>query len=77
MAEEGKGEAGEITAASGAPDDDVRVVAGHLHLFHGFLADHRLVQQNVVEHAAEGIFGVVVLRRDLDRLGNGDAETAG
>ena len=41
------------------------------------LADHRLVHQHVVEHAAEGVVGRRVLRRHLDRLADRDAEAAG
>ena len=59
-----------------AADDDVRPVAGHLHLLDRLDADHRLVDQHVVEHAAERIVGVGVLGGDLDRLGDGDAEAA-
>jgi hypothetical protein len=60
----------------GAADDDVRVVAGGLELRQRLLADHRLVQQHVVEHRPEGVLRVVALRGDLDGLGDGDAEAA-
>ena len=76
-ADEREGDAGEIAAAAGAADDDVGIVAGHLELRHRLLADDRLVQQHVVEHAAERVFGVGVLRGDLDRLADGDAQAAG
>ena len=66
----------EVAAAAGAADDDVGIIVGHLELRERFLADHRLVQQHVVEHAAERIFGVGVLRGDLDRLADRDAEAA-
>ena len=75
-AEEREGDAGEIGPAAGAADDDVRVVVGHFHLLHRFLPDHGLVQENVVQHAAERVLGVVALRGDLDRLADRDAEAA-
>ena len=37
------------------PIDDVGLLAGHLHLRDRLLADHRLVQQHVVEHRAERV----------------------
>ena len=77
LAEEREGDAGEVRAAAGAADDDVRVGVGRLHLLDRLLADHRLVQQDVIEHAAQRVFGVVALGGDLDRLGDGDAEAAG
>ena len=40
------------------------------------MADHGLMHQHVVEHAAERIFGVGVLGRDFDRFRNRDAEAA-
>ena len=76
-ADEGEGEAGEVAAATGAGDDYVRIVAGHGHLLHRLLADHGLMQEHVVEHAAEAVFGVVVGGGHLHRLGDGDAEAAG
>jgi hypothetical protein len=61
---------------AGAADDHVRIVVGHLELRHRLLAHDGLVQQHVVEHRAERALGVVALRRDLDRLGDRDAERA-
>ena len=75
-ADERERDAGEVRAAAGAADDDVRIVVGHLELRHRFLADDRLMQQHMIQHRAEGVFGVVVSRGDFDRLGDGDAETA-
>src|SRR5207302_7561886 len=70
-ADKREGDAGEIAAAAGAADDDVGIVAGHLELRHRLLADDGLVQQYMVEDAAEGIFGVGVLRGDFYRLADG------
>ena len=75
-ADERKRDAGEVRPAAGAADDDVRIVARHLQLGHGFLAHDGLVHQDVVEHRAERVFRVVMGRRDLDRFGNRDAEAA-
>jgi hypothetical protein len=76
-AEEREHDPGEIRPATGAPDDHVRVIVGHFHLRHRLLPDHGLVQQHVIEHAAERVFRVVALGRDLDRFRDGDAEAAG
>ena len=70
-------EPGEVGPAADAADDDVGRLARHLHLGDRLLADHGLVQQHVVEHAAERVVGVGILRGDLDRLGDRDAERAG
>ena len=77
LAQEREREAGEVRAAADAADDDVREGAGELHLRERLLADHRLVQQHVVEHAAERVRGVVAPGRVLDRLRDRDAEAAG
>ena len=74
-AQERKHDAGEIGTATSAADDHVGIVVGHLHLRHGFLPDHCLMEQHVVQYAAERVLGVVALRGDLDRLGDRDAQT--
>lgn len=74
LAEERERDAAEVRASARAPDDDVRVFPGHLHLFDGFLPDDGLVEEDVVENRAERIFRVVVFHRVLDRLAYGDAE---
>ena len=76
-AQEREDDPGEVRAAAGAADDHVGVVVRHLHLREGLLSDHRLVQQHVVQHAAERVLGVVALRGHLDRLRDRDAEAAG
>ena len=48
-----------------------------LELLLGLEADHRLVHQHVVEHAAQRVLRVVARGRVLDRLADGDAEPAG
>jgi len=52
-ADVGHGEAGKVGAAAGAADDHVGIVAGKGHLLDGFLPDDGLVEQDVVEHAAQ------------------------
>ena len=59
---------GEVRAATDAADDDVGEGAGLFHLRDRLLADHRLMQEHVIEHAAERVRGVVALRRVLDGL---------
>ena len=71
---EGEHEAGEVGASSDAADDDVGGVVGQLHLLARLEADHRLVQQHVVEDAAEGVLGVLPLGGVLDGLGDGDPQ---
>ena len=74
LAQEGEGQAREVGAAAGAADDVGRGVAGHLELEQGLLADHRLMQQHVIEHRAERVARVGVGGSDLDGLGDRDAE---
>ena len=76
-AEEREGQPGEVRAAAGAPDDDVGRLAGHAHLLDRLLPDDRLVEQDVVEHGAERVLGVVTSRRILDRLADRHPERTG
>jgi hypothetical protein len=73
---EGERQAGEVGAAARAADDDVGGVVGLLQLLLGLQADHRLVHEHVVEHAAQRVLGVVPGGGVLDRLADGDAERA-
>ena len=74
---EREGEPGEVRAAAHAAHDHVGLLARHLHLRDRLLADHRLVEADVVEHRAERVVGVLVARGDLDGLGDRDPERAG
>ena len=56
---------GEVRSPTRRTDDDVRVVAGHLKLEQRLLPDDGLVQQHVVEHAAQAVLHVVVRRGDF------------
>ena len=77
LAEEGEGQAAEVRSATGASHDDVGCgLAGLGQLEEGLLADDGLVQQDVVEDAAQCVADFGVLGRDLDGLGDGDAERA-
>ena len=75
-AEERERQAREVRAAAGAADDDVRRLAGHPHLLDRLLADDRLVQEDVVEHRAEGVLRVVAGRGVLDGLADRHPERA-
>ena len=58
VGDEGEGEAGEVGAAAGAADDHVAAcLAGLRELLLGLEADDGLVEQDVVEHAAERVAG--------------------
>ena len=50
LADERKGQPGEVRAAADAADHHVGVLPCEVHLLERFLADDRLVQQHVVEH---------------------------
>ena len=77
LADEGEGQAGEVGAAAGAGHDDIGLLAGHLHLLHGLLADDRLVQEHVVEHASPGRSAVSsCVAASSTRLADGDAQRA-
>ena len=69
LADERERQTGEVGAAPGAPEDEVgRGLPEHLELFEGLLADDRLVQAHVVEDGTQGVAGLGVARRHLDRL---------
>ena len=75
-ADERETEAREITAAARTADDNIRIVVSQFHLTHGLLPDDGLMQQDVVEHTAEGVLGIVTLGCDFYRLADGNTETA-
>src|SRR5262249_11778729 len=77
LPQEREHQTGEVRPAAGAADDEVRGGPGHRELLDRSLADDRLVQQHVVEHAAERVPGGRVGAGDLDRLADRDAEAAG
>ena len=75
-AQERERQAGEVRAAAGAADDDVRRLAGHAHLLDRLLADDGLVQEHVIEHRPERVLRVVAGRGVLDRLADRHAQRA-
>ena len=64
----------EIRPAAEAADHDVGILAGHLHLFLGLEADHRLVQRHMAQDRTQRIFAVRGAHRQLDRLGDGGTQ---
>ena len=70
----GHGQAGEVGAAAGAAQDDVGLVAGHRHLLDGLLADDGLVEEDVIQYAAQGVFGIGILGGHFDGFGDGDSK---
>ena len=76
--DERQGDAAEVRAAAARRDDDVGArLAGQRQLLLRLQADHRLVQQHVVEHRAERVVGVVAAGGVAHGVGDGDAERAG
>jgi hypothetical protein len=61
-------ESGEVRPAADAGDDHIGLGLCHLHLQDGLLADDRLVQADVVEHAAEAVVAVIAHSSIFDRL---------
>ena len=51
-----------VRSPAGAAHNHIGLVSGQRHLLQGFLADHRLVQQHMIQHAAQRVFGVRVFR---------------
>ncbi len=75
-ADEREGDAGEVRSAARGADDHVGVVVGQFQLLDGLHADHGLVQQDVVEHRAERVVGVGVVRGDFHGFRDRHAEAA-
>src|SRR2546423_1689140 len=67
----------DVGAASDAADHDVREGFRELHLRERLLADHGLVQEDVVQDGSERVSGVVAPGRVLDGLRDRDSEAAG
>ena len=76
VAHEGEGDAAEIGASAEAGDDHVGVFAGQGHLFFGFEADDGLVQGDVAQDGAEGVFAVGGGAGQFDGFGDGGAQRA-
>ena len=77
IAQEREADAGEVAASSEATDHHVRVLPEQLHLFHGLLADDRLVQQYVVQNRTQTVTGILrILQRHFYGFGDRHAQTA-
>src|SRR2546428_557491 len=70
-------EAREVRASPDAAHHVVRRHVGELELFPHFESDDRLVHEDVVQDAAQGVLRIRPGHRGLDRLGNRDAEGPG
>uniref|UniRef100_A0A0A9EEK9 Tryptophan synthase-related n=1 Tax=Arundo donax TaxID=35708 RepID=A0A0A9EEK9_ARUDO len=77
LAHEREREPAEVGPAAGAADDDVGRLTERRQLLQALLPDDGLVEQDVVQHAAEAVLGVGVGGRHLHRLGDGDPKAAG
>src|SRR5215471_12694323 len=66
--EERERQSAEVRATSGAANDDIGRVARLRQLLDGFLADDRLMHEDVIEDTAERVPGVLIAARDLDRF---------
>jgi hypothetical protein len=76
LAHEREREPAEVGPAAGASDHDVGRLAERRQLLQALLADDGLVEQDVVEHAAQAVLGVGVGGRHLHRLRDGDPKAA-
>jgi hypothetical protein len=76
LAQEREREPAEVGPAAGAADDDVGRLAERRQLLQALLPDDGLVEQDVVEHAAQAVLGVGAGGRHLHRLGDGNPEAA-
>ncbi len=66
-----------VATSSYASDDVVRLLVEHLHLLHGLLADDGLVEEDVVEDAAQRVFCTVMRDAVLDGLAYRDPKASG
>ncbi len=74
--DEGEGQPAEVAAAADAAGDNVGVFPDSGQLLLRLQADYRLVQQHVIEHAAQRVAGVLRVEAVLDGLADGDAQVA-
>ena len=76
VADEGEGQSGEVASPAHAADDHVGEIAGEFHLFFRLQADDRLVEHDVIKHAAERVFCILSSDGRLDGLADGHAQAA-
>ena len=74
VAHEWEGNAAEVGTAAEAGNHYIGELTCHLHLLLSLKADDGLVEADVVQHGAEGVFTVRSGGGQLDSLGNGGAE---
>ena len=77
LTHEGGDEAAQVGAAAGAADDDVGLDVVLIQRGLGFQTDDGLVQQHLIEHAAQHIAVAGVLGGSFHGLGDGAAQAAG
>src|SRR2546426_11346595 len=70
-------ETGEIRTAADAAHHEIGGDVGEFELLLHLEADDRLMHEDMVEDASEGVLGVLPRDRGLDRLGDRDAERPG
>ena len=73
---ERRDQSAQVGAAAGTADDDVRLDAVFIQSGLRLKSDHTLVQQHLIEDAAEHITVALTVRRILDRFADRAAETA-
>ena len=76
VADKRKGNARKIAAAARTTEHHIGPGVGHFHLLHCLQPNNALVQQHMIEHRSEGIFGVIALRGNFHRLTDGNAQAA-
>ncbi len=77
VAHKRKGDTGKVAAAAAGTKNHIGLFPGHPQLLFCLQTDNSLVEAHMVENAAEGIIGVVVGGRILNRFTDRDAEGTG
>jgi hypothetical protein len=75
-AQERKHQPAKVGSAPGAPHQNIGIIVGHSHLFHGFQPHNGLVKQDMVQNRAQSVICVIPLGGHFHGLRNGNAETA-
>ena len=70
----GEGDAAKVGSATEAANHHIRIFASHCHLLLSLETDDGLMQTDVVEHRAKGIFTVRCCGGQLNSLGDGSTE---
>ena len=73
---EGRHKSAEVAAAARAADDHVGIGVRLLHGGEAFETYHRLMEHDLIEHAAERVAQSLAVSRDLNGFGYGGAEAA-